>query len=71
MTNHVRIGIHAITNGTYGELIERARAAWRLFCATARCRLLFHDHCGGRFVSVSTWQTREQARRPPPRAPNG
>jgi heme-degrading monooxygenase HmoA len=63
MTNHVRMGIYAITKGTYDELIEQARGGLApilrdspgfVFYATT-------DVGGGRFVSVSTWQTREQA----------
>jgi hypothetical protein len=63
MTNYVRMGIYAITNGTYDQLVEQARGGLApilrdspgfVFYATT-------DVGNGRLVSVSTWETREQA----------
>jgi heme-degrading monooxygenase HmoA len=63
MTNHVRMAIYSLKQGTYQELMETARDGLApilrdspgfVFYATT-------DIGGGRFVSVSTWQSREQA----------
>jgi heme-degrading monooxygenase HmoA len=63
MTNHVRIGIYAITKGTYDELIERARGGLAPILRDSPGFAFYSttDVGGGRFVSVSTWQTHEQA----------
>ena len=63
MTNHVRMGIYAITTGTYGELIERAREGLAPILRDSPGFVFYSatDVGGGRFVSVSTWETREQA----------
>jgi heme-degrading monooxygenase HmoA len=63
VTNHMRMAIYRIERGTYAELMERAREGMApilrdspgfVFYATT-------DVGGGRLVSVSTWETREQA----------
>jgi hypothetical protein len=63
MTNYVRMGIYAITRGTYDELIERARQGLAPILRDSPGFVFYSttDVGGGRFVSVSTWQTREQA----------
>src|SRR5436309_10968331 len=63
MTNHVRMGIYAITKGTYDELIEVARRGLAPVLRESPGFVFYSttDVGGGRFVSVSTWQTREQA----------
>jgi hypothetical protein len=63
MTNYVRMGIYAITSGTYDELIERARQGLAPILRASPGFVFYSttDVGGGRFVSVSTWQTREQA----------
>lgn len=63
MTNHVRMGIYAITSGTYDELIERARQGLPPILRESPGFVFYSttDVGGGRFVSVSTWETREQA----------
>ena len=63
MTNHVRMGIYAITSGTYDELIEQARQGLAPILRDSPGFVFYSttDVGGGRFVSVSTWQTREQA----------
>src|ERR1035441_8753460 len=63
MTNHVRMGIYTITKGTYDELIERARGGLAPILRDSPGFVFYSttDVGGGRFVSVSTWQTREQA----------
>jgi heme-degrading monooxygenase HmoA len=63
MTNYVRMGIYAITSGTYDELIERARQGLAPILRDSPGFVFYSttDVGGGRFVSVSTWQTREQA----------
>jgi heme-degrading monooxygenase HmoA len=63
MTNHVRMGIYAITNGTYDDLIDKARQGLAPILRDSPGFVFYSttDVGGGRFVSVSTWQTREQA----------
>jgi heme-degrading monooxygenase HmoA len=63
MTNHVRMGIYAITKGTYDELIEQARRGLAPILRDSPGFVFYSttDVGGGRFVSVSTWETREQA----------
>jgi heme-degrading monooxygenase HmoA len=63
MKNHVRMGIYAITSGTYDELIDRARQGLAPILRDSPGFVFYSttDVGGGRFVSVSTWQTREQA----------
>src|SRR5260370_13727089 len=63
MTNYVRMGIYAITSGTYDGLIERARQGLAPILRASPGFVFYSttDVGGGRFVSVSTWQTREQA----------
>jgi heme-degrading monooxygenase HmoA len=63
MTNYVRMGIYAITKGTYNELIEKARQGLAPILRESPGFVFYSttDVGGGRFVSVSTWQSREQA----------
>jgi heme-degrading monooxygenase HmoA len=63
MINHVRMGIYAITKGTYDELIEQARGGLAPILRDSPGFVFYSttDVGGGRFVSVSTWETREQA----------
>jgi heme-degrading monooxygenase HmoA len=63
MTNYVRMGIYAITQGTYSELIEKARQGLAPILRESPGFVFYSttDVGGGRFVSVSTWQSREQA----------
>jgi len=63
MTNHVRMAIYSITQGTYAELMERAREGMAPILRDSPGFVFYSttDVGGGRFVSVSTWETREQA----------
>jgi heme-degrading monooxygenase HmoA len=63
MTNHIRMGIYAITKGTYAELMEQARRGLAPILRDSPGFVFYStsDVGGGRFVSVSTWETREQA----------
>ncbi len=63
MTNYVRMGIYAITSGTYDELVKRAREGMAPILRDSPGFVFYSttDVGGGRFVSVSTWETREQA----------
>jgi heme-degrading monooxygenase HmoA len=63
MTNHVRMGIYSITQGTYDELLEQAREGMAPILRESPGFVFysFSDVGGGRLVSVSTWETREQA----------
>src|SRR5271165_803355 len=63
MTNHVRMGVYSITKGTYDELIEQARRGLAPILRESPGFVFYSttDVGGGRFVSVSTWETREQA----------
>src|SRR5437588_11060046 len=63
MTNHMRMAIYSVTQGTYAELMERAREGLAPVLRDSP-GFVFYSTTGvggGRFVSVSTWQTREQA----------
>jgi heme-degrading monooxygenase HmoA len=57
------MGIYAITKGSYDELIEQARRGLAPILRDCPGFVFYSttDVGGGRFVSVSTWQTREQA----------
>ena len=63
MTNHMRMAIYRITQGTYAELMERAREGMAPILRDSPGFVFYSttDVGGGRFVSVSTWQTRDQA----------
>jgi heme-degrading monooxygenase HmoA len=57
------MGIYSITKGTYGELVEQARRGLAPILRDSPGFVFYSttDVGGGRFVSVSTWETREQA----------
>jgi heme-degrading monooxygenase HmoA len=63
MTNYVRMGTYAITSGSYDELVEQARQGLAPILRDSPGFVFYSttDVGGGRFVSVSTWQSREQA----------
>ena len=63
MTNHMRMAIYRITQGTYAELMEKAREGMAPILRDSPGFVFYSttDVGDGRFVSVSTWQTREQA----------
>jgi heme-degrading monooxygenase HmoA len=63
MTNHVRMGIYSITQGTYDELVEQARQGLAPILRDSPGFVFYSvtDVGEGRFVSVSTWEAREQA----------
>lgn len=63
MTNHVRMGIYKITSGSYDELVEQAREGLAPILRDSPGFVFYSttDVGGGRFVSVSTWETRQQA----------
>jgi hypothetical protein len=63
MTNYMRMGIYSITQGSYEELIEKAREGMAPILRESPGFVFYSttDVGGGRFVSVSTWQTREAA----------
>jgi heme-degrading monooxygenase HmoA len=63
MTNHVRMGIYSITQGTYEELVDQAREGLAPILRNSPGFVFYSvtDVGGGRLVSVSTWETREQA----------
>ena len=63
MTNHVRMGIYSITQGTYEELLEKARQGLAPILRNSPGFVFYSvtDTGDGRLVSVSTWETREQA----------
>ena len=63
MTNHVRMAIYSIRQGTYQELMERAREGMAPILRQSPGFVFYSttDVGGGRFVSVSTWESREQA----------
>ena len=63
MTNHVRMGIYSITQGTYEELVDRARQGLAPILRNSPGFVFYSvsDVGDGRLVSVSTWGTREQA----------
>jgi heme-degrading monooxygenase HmoA len=57
------MGIYSITKGTYDELIEQARRGLAPILRDSPGFVFYSttDVGGGRFVSVSTWETHEQA----------
>jgi heme-degrading monooxygenase HmoA len=57
------MGIYAITSGTYDELVEQARQGLAPILRDSPGFVFYSttDVGGGRFVSVSTWESREQA----------
>jgi len=57
------MGVYSITKGTYDELIEQARRGLAPILRESPGFVFYSttDVGGGRFVSVSTWETREQA----------
>jgi heme-degrading monooxygenase HmoA len=63
MTNHVRMGIYSITNGNYDELVERAREGMAPILRNSPGFVFYSvtDVGDRRLVSVSTWETAEQA----------
>jgi heme-degrading monooxygenase HmoA len=63
MTNHVRMGIYSITQGTYDELVEKARQGLAPILRSSPGFIFYSvtDPGDRRLVSVSTWETREQA----------
>ncbi|HEY3586162.1 MAG TPA: hypothetical protein VGK85_03370 [Myxococcaceae bacterium] len=63
MTNHMRMAIDRITQGTYPELMERAREGMAPILRDSPGFVFYSttDVGGGRFISVSTWETHEQA----------
>jgi heme-degrading monooxygenase HmoA len=63
MTNNVRMGIYSITQGTYDEIVEKARQGLAPILRDSPGFVFYSvtDVGDGRFVSVSTWETREQA----------
>ncbi|HUE27433.1 MAG TPA: antibiotic biosynthesis monooxygenase [Solirubrobacteraceae bacterium] len=63
MTNYVRMGIYRITQGTYAELMERARNGMAPIFRDSPGFVFYSttDTGDGRFVSVSTWESREAA----------
>ena len=63
MTNHVRMGIYSITHGTYEELMDQARQGLAPILRDSPGFVFYSvtDVGDGRLVSVSTWESREQA----------
>lgn len=63
MTNHVRMGIYSITQGTYDDLVEKARQGLAPILRDSPGFVFYSvsDVGGERFVSVSVWETRGQA----------
>jgi heme-degrading monooxygenase HmoA len=63
VTNHVRMGIYSITQGTYEELVEQAREGLAPILRSSPGFVFYSvtDVGERRLVSVSTWETREQA----------
>jgi heme-degrading monooxygenase HmoA len=63
MTNHVRMGIYSITQGTYEALLEKAREGLAPILRNSPGFVFYSvsNPGDGRLVSVSTWETREQA----------
>jgi heme-degrading monooxygenase HmoA len=63
MTNHVRMGIYSITQGTYEELMDQARQGLAPILRDSPGFVFYSvtDVGDGRLVSVSTWESREQA----------
>ena len=63
MTNHIRLAIYSIKQGTYSELMEKAREGMAPILRESPGFVFYSttDVGGGRFVSVSTWESRDQA----------
>jgi heme-degrading monooxygenase HmoA len=63
VTNHVRMGIYSITQGTYKQLLEQARDGLAPILRDSPGFIFYSvsDTGDGRLVSVSTWESREQA----------
>jgi len=63
MTNHVRMGIYSITQGKYEALLEKAREGLAPILRNSPGFVFYSvsNPGDGRLVSVSTWETREQA----------
>lgn len=63
MTNYVRMGIYSIIQGTYAELMERAREGMAPIFRDSPGFVFYSttDTGDGRFVSVSTWESPEAA----------
>jgi heme-degrading monooxygenase HmoA len=59
----MRMAIYRITQGTYPELMERAREGMAPILRDSPGFVFYSttDVGGGRFISVSTWETHEQA----------
>ncbi len=63
MTNYIRMGIYKVTRGSYEEFVDQARQRMAPFHRDSPGFVSYSltDVGDGRFVSVSTWETREQA----------
>ncbi len=63
MTNHNHIGIYKITQGSYEEFVEQAQQRMAPFKRESPGFVSYSltDLGNGRFLSVSIWETREQA----------
>ena len=63
MTNHVRIGIYTITHGNYDEIVEKAREGLAPIHRESPGFIFYSvsDMGDGRLVSISTWESQEQA----------
>ena len=63
MTYHVRIGIYSITQGTYEDLLEKARAGMAPIFGESPgfVSYSFTDTGDGRLVSITRWDSHEQA----------
>jgi len=63
MTDHIRIGVYTITQGNYDELVEKAREGMAPINRESPGFIFYSlsELGDGRFVSISTWQSREQA----------
>ena len=63
MVNHIRMGIYRVTQGSYEEFLDQARQRMAPFHRDSPGFVSYSltDLGDGRFVSVSTWETREQA----------
>lgn len=63
MTHHAHTGIYSIAQGTYDELVDQAKQGLSpiLRDSPGFVSYALTDVGGGRFVSLSAWETREQA----------
>ena len=63
MINHIRMGIYRVTQGSYEEFVEQTRQLMAPFLRHSPGFVSYSltDVGDGRFVSISTWETREQA----------